>query len=252
MRTGTPSRDDRRIRPLELIRAELLERHQHYKLVAIVTKLDAEAPSTLGFNVRLTGQDAILARDDPDLKLSNTQVHNFNTNLVFPSPVGPIVFKRGWASVDVKIGHRKFRFVTTHLEQRCSPIRVAQANEVIQGIGNTLPVILVGDFNANPNNSSDPTYENFRLANFDDAWALARGLAPGFSCCQAGNLLNPDLLLSVRLDWVLFRGKYRGDFQVLDADLIGNKQSDRTRSGLWPSDHAGLVVKLQLPEHSGH
>ena len=236
---------------LELIRAALLEQHQHYKLVAIVTKLDAEAPSTLGFNVRLTGQDAILARDDPDLKLSNTQVHNFNTNLVFPSPVGQIVFKRGWASVDVKIGHRKFRFATTHLDT-VQPIRVAQANEVIQGIGNTLPVILVGDFNANPNNTSDPTYENFRLANFDDAWALARGLAPGFSCCQAGNLLNPDSLLSERVDWVLFRGKYRGDFQVLNADLIGNKQNDRIPSGLWPSDHAGLVVKLQLPEHSGH
>ncbi len=226
--------------------------------MAIVTKLDAEAPSTLGFNVRLTGQDAILARDDPDLKLSNTQVNNLQHQPSVPLPVGPVAFKRGWASVDVKIGHRKFRFATTHLQPSVQgipvtqAIRVAQANEVIQGIGNTLPVILVGDFNANPNNSSDPTYENFRLANFDDAWALARGLAPGFSCCQAGNLLNPNSLLSERLDWVLFRGKYRGDFQVLDADLIGNKQSDRTRSGLWPSDHAGLVVKLQLPEHSGH
>ena len=237
---------------LELIRAELRKRHQDYKLVAVVTKLDAEAPSTLGFNVRLTGQDAILARDDSDLKLSNAQVNYFNTNLVFPSPVGPIAFRRGWASVDVKTRHRTFRFATTHLEPTVPAIRLAQTNELLQGIGNTLPVILVGDFNANPNNASDPTYQSFRDANFDDAWLLRRGFDPGFTCCQAGNLLNPISLLSERLDWVLIRGKFRGDFHVLDADLIGNKRADRTRSGLWPSDHAGLVVKLRFPEHSGH
>ena len=36
----------------------------HYAPVVIGTELDAEAPSTLGFNVRLTTQDVILARTD--------------------------------------------------------------------------------------------------------------------------------------------------------------------------------------------
>jgi hypothetical protein len=76
----------------------------------------AAAPSTLGFNFRLTGQDAILARRDSNLRLSNVQVKNFSTNLNFPSRVGPIVFKRGWASVDVRMAGRTFRFATTHLE----------------------------------------------------------------------------------------------------------------------------------------
>ena len=146
------------------------------------------------------------------------QVKNFNTNLVFPSPVGPIVFKRGWASVDVKMAGHTFRFATTHLEPTVPAIRQAQANELLQGIGNSLPVILVGDFNANPNDSSDPTHQNFLLANFDDAWLLRRPFNPGFTCCQEGNLLNPKSLLSVRLDWVLFRGKFRGDFHGLDAE----------------------------------
>jgi hypothetical protein len=81
---------------------------------------------------------------------------------------------------------------------------------------------------------------------------LAQLRAPGLTCCQAGNILNPDSLLSQHVEWVLFRGRFRGDFHVLDAELIGEKRGDRTESGLWPSDHAGLVVKPQLPEHSGH
>jgi endonuclease/exonuclease/phosphatase family metal-dependent hydrolase len=236
---------------LQLIRDELAKLKQHYALVAIVPKLDAEAPSTLGFNVRLTGQDAILARQDPDLKLSNVQVKNFTTNLVFPSIAGPIVFKRGWASVDVRMAGRTFRFATTHLEPTVPAIRLAQANEFIQGIGTAFPVIVVGDFNAVPTDPSDPTYQTFQLANFDDAWALRRPFNPGSTCCQDGDLMNPKSLLSVRLDWVLFRGKFRGDFHPLDAELIGDRRNDRTPSGLWPSDHAGVVVKLRLP-HQHH
>jgi endonuclease/exonuclease/phosphatase family metal-dependent hydrolase len=164
------------------------------------------------------------------------------------------VFKRGWASVDVKMSGRSFRFATTHLDPVVPAIRLAQANEVIQGIGTALPVILVGDFNAVPNDSSDPTYQTFQLANFDDAWALRRPFDPGFTCCQDGDLKNPKSQLTTRVDWVLFRGRLRGDFHVLDAELIGERRNDRTPSGLWPSDHAGVAVKLRLPHqhHAGH
>jgi len=236
---------------LQLIRDELAKLKQDYVLVAIVPKLDAEAPSSLGTFFRLTGQDAILARKDPDLKLSNVQVKNFITNLVFPSVAGPIVFKRGWASVDVKKAGRTFRFATTHLEAAVPLIRLAQANEVIQGLGTDLPVIVVGDFNAVPNDPADPTYDTFQLANFDDAWALRRPFDPGFTCCQDGDLMNAKSQLSTRVDLVLFRGMFRGHFHVLDAELIGERRNDRTPSGLWPSDHAGVAVKLRLP-HQHH
>jgi endonuclease/exonuclease/phosphatase family metal-dependent hydrolase len=237
---------------LELIVGELGNLHQRYKVVAVVTGLDAEALSTLGFNVRLTGQDAILARIDSDLKLSNAQVSYFATNLVFPSPVGPVLFKRGWASVDARIDGRAFRFATTHLDALVQPIRQAQGSELIQGIGSDLPVVVVGDFNAVPFSSSDPTYQNFRDADFDDAWLLRRGFDPGYTCCQASDLLNPQPTLTQRIDWVLLRGRYRGDFHVLDAELLGEKRRDLTPSGLWPSDHAGLFVKLRLPERRQH
>ena len=73
-----------------------------------------------------------------------------------------------------------------------------------------------------------------------DAWKLA---TPGFTCCQDFNLLNSDSNLSFRIDLVL----YRGDFSVGDIVLVGDTQADKTPSGLWPSDHAGVVATLHGP-----
>jgi hypothetical protein len=47
---------------------------------------------------------------------------------------------------------------------------------------------------------------------------------------------------------------FRGAIDVDDVELVGDKQADRTPSGLWPSDHAGVVATLQrheMPEHDG-
>ena len=50
---------------LQSLLDELAGLGQPYVAVAIVPELDAQAPSTLGFDVRLTTQDAILVRADP-------------------------------------------------------------------------------------------------------------------------------------------------------------------------------------------
>jgi endonuclease/exonuclease/phosphatase family metal-dependent hydrolase len=142
---------------------------------------------------------------------------------------------------------RSFRFVTTHLDSSVPGIRVAQASELLRTAANTnLPVVMVGDFNISADTSLDPSFPAYQAminAGFTDAWQSKRAPDPGFTCCQAGNLLNPASLLSHRIDLVLVRG----EFGVADIDLIGNQQADRTSSGLWPSDHAGLVATLRLP-----
>ena len=145
-----------------------------------------------------------------------------------------------------------FRSITTHLDGDCldftSAIQVAQANEILHGPANTaLPVIWVGDFNSNadgPNVDSfnTPTYGNLIAAGFEDAWRIENPDNPGFTCCQAADLLNPVSALSRRIDLVLFRG----DFEVEDVDIVGEDLDDRTPSGLWPSDHAGVVTTLEL------
>jgi len=231
---------------LKLLLLALDNLGEHYSVVAIVPGFDAQLPippplsTPPGFDARLTTQIAMVARSD--LRLSNRQVQGFLANRTYPTAGGPVPNPRGWASVDVEKNGRKFRFATTHLETQ-DPVQFPQAHDLINGAGNTtLPVVFVGDFNVTADSTADPTflvYQKFLKANFMDAWPPNR---PGLTCCQAANLRNPASLLTHRLDLVLFRGA----IQVLDIHLVGNKSSDRTPSGLWPSDHAGVVATLRV------
>jgi len=224
----------------------------HYAPVVVGTELDAEAPSTLGFDVRLTTQDVILARTDlpsSEFSISNAQAHQYSTQLTLPTPVGPVSLTRGWASVDATLDGTSFRFVTTHLDtgQITPLIQQAQAKELLTGAGGTtLPVIYAGDFNSSADDPSDPTFPTYKSlidAGLTDAWMVAHPGDPGFTCCESADLLNINPSLTQRIDLALFTGP----FSVDDAGLVGISQSDKTSDGLWPSDHAGLVVTFEVP-----
>jgi endonuclease/exonuclease/phosphatase family metal-dependent hydrolase len=225
---------------------------QHYTPVVVGTELDATAPSTLGFNVRLTTQDVILARTDlpaSQFSVISPQAHHFATQLVVPTPVGPVPFTRGWVSVDATVDGRAFRFVTTHLDtgQFAPAIQLAQAHELLAEAGATgLPVIYAGDFNSSaddPAAATFPTYQALIGAGLGDAWTTMHPGDPGFTCCEDPNLLNPDPTLTQRIDLALFTAP----FDVEDAHLVGISSADKTDGGLWASDHAGLVVTLEIP-----
>ncbi|MER7459567.1 endonuclease/exonuclease/phosphatase family protein [Micromonospora sp. NPDC126480] len=219
----------------------------HYEAVAIVPELDVEAPSSLGFDVRLTERSVILARVG-HVTVSNLQVQTFAVNQVLQSAVGPIASRNGWASVDATVRGRTFRFVTTHLEPTPPfTIQQAQARELVASAASTrLPVVFAGDFNTTADDPQDPTFPTYQFlldSGFVDAWSEERSDDPGFTCCQAPDLRNPVSTLSLRIDLVLFRG----NVGVKEIHLVGDEQSDRTQSGLWPSDHAGVVATLRPP-----
>jgi endonuclease/exonuclease/phosphatase family metal-dependent hydrolase len=229
---------------------ELGKLGHRYAVVATVPGLDAEAPSTLGFDVRLTTQDAILVRSDArdeDFRLSNLQIEHYAVNQVAPSPAGSFAVMRGWASIDVRIRGRVFRFATTHLDAVVPPVRVLQATELVGSAANTpLPMIITGDLNATADSSSDPSFPAYLAvinAGFIDAWPRKRAPDPGFTCCQAPDLRNAASQLNHRIDVVLMRG----GIDVVDIRLVGSQPNDRTRSGLWLSDHAGVVATLRIP-----
>jgi len=97
---------------------------------------------------------------------------------------------------------------------------------------------------------SGAAYEAIAGAGFNDSWTEA-GTGDGFTCCQADNLLNTSSQLSSRVDYVLFRAAPAPDGVVTsmnasDADVVGDDSADRTPSGLWPSDHAGVVTTVML------
>jgi len=84
-----------------------------------------------------------------------------------------------------------------------------------------------------------PTWPRLAVA---DAFRTARPNDPGFTFGQHENLLNVTSSLSHRIDLVQFREP----FTVEDVQVVGASPADRTRLGLWPSDHAGVVATLTL------
>jgi hypothetical protein len=243
---------------LEILLQELNERGLHYAPVAVTKNFDVEnpgytAPGVLQ-DIRLTDRDVILARTDlpaSELKLSNVQTANFYANASLPiGATGQhVTILRGWGSVDVTSRGHKFRFINTHLEQEgpFNQIQVAQGNEILSGPANTsLPVILVGDFNSRADGTGTLTYSNLTGAGFTDAWSVTHPEELGNTFGHEPLLLNTTVDLTQRIDLVLFRGSLSNSLSALDADVVGDELDDRTPSGLWPSDHAGLMARIGL------
>ena len=197
-------------------------------------------------DVRLTDRDVILARTDQSgqLKLSNPHASNFVTNLVIPTVAGPTTVLEGWVSIDFRFRGRTMRFITTHLDANAPPIRLAQANEILNGPANTdLPVILAGDMNTT---STTDTYSAITAAGFSDVWAGLHPADAGFTCCQTVSAINnPISALYQRVDLVLLRG----DLIAGSIARLGANPQMRTASGLWPSDHAGLVATREFEKN---
>jgi endonuclease/exonuclease/phosphatase family metal-dependent hydrolase len=229
---------------IRLLVNALAARGLSYEPVSVFTGTDVELPAGLPptLDVRFTDRVSLLARTDEktaDLKVSNPQSGTYPTELPVTTAAGQITVQRGWVSADVKIRGKRFRFMTTHLEAFSQIVRNAQAAELRAGPAATdLPVVAVGDFNSGP--GGDLTaYGELLGGGFSDAWPGADGL----TCCHATDLHNPNPTLTKRVDLVLTSG----GFQTVSADVVGEEPSDRTPSGLWPSDHAGVVATLRLP-----
>jgi endonuclease/exonuclease/phosphatase family metal-dependent hydrolase len=232
---------------LQILLDALERRGAHYAVAASVNNTDVTVTSITGDTIRLTDRDAILVRTDlstNDLRVSKAQAKNFDIRFTVQAggPGGPsVTVIRGWCSVDVRVRGKSVRVVSTHLEESNLFIQIVQANELLAGPLRTfLPVISLGDFNASVGST---TYGNFLTAGFQDAWTLAHPGDPGFSCCQAEDLLNPTSQLNTRIDLVLFHSTRIG---VDDIHLLGADPADRLPTGQWPSDHAGVVGTLSI------
>jgi endonuclease/exonuclease/phosphatase family metal-dependent hydrolase len=232
---------------LQILLDALERRGAHYAVATSVTNTDVTVTSVTGDTIRLTDRDAILVRTDlstNDLHVSNAQAKNFDIRFTVQvgGPSGPsVTVLRGWCSVDVKVRGKSVRVVNTHLEESDLFIQIAQAKELLAGpLRTILPVISLGDFNASVGST---TYGNLLTAGFQDAWTLAHPGDPGFSCCQAEDLLNPTSQLNTRIDLILFRS---GRISVDGMELVGASPTDRLPSGQWPSDHAGVISTLSI------
>ena len=222
---------------LEILLDALRRAGLDYRVAATATA-SSLAVHTGGDVVGMTDRDAILVRGDVPVTAAGDRV--FAARIEQPVPSGLVLTKlRGWAWADLGIGDRELRVVSTHLEAFDEKVRCRQAEELADALdGDGRSAVVLGDLNSAP---GEDAHAVLAERGFADAWAGAQGSADGFTALQAGTLDNEESQLSMRWDHILVRSPGL----VADAaSVIGADPGARLPSGLWPSDHAGLVATL--------
>ena len=230
---------------LEVLMKALQAEGLNYQVAAKVQNADVEMPMsaegsfTEYDDVRLTDFDVILARSD--VTVSRPVSMNYDT--VFAVEALFLEILRGYVAIDATISGVTYRVVNTHLEFFGQDIRVAQAQQLIDSLETeTLPIILLGDFNTPAPDST--AYQLLRSAGYMDTWQMDSE-GTGYTCCQPSALQNEVSAHYERIDQIFVRNL------ELPASVltytVGDKPSDRLPSGLWPSDHAGVVAHFAYP-----
>lgn len=253
---GTIPAEDTLFNYLEILLGELQNQGMDYYVAGIIQNSDVELPMLTGVNpftfddVRLIDFDVVLARNE--VVVSNVLEANFVTRLVIPiDSTTSIEIPRGFVAVDAEVRGKNYRFVNTHLEAFYEPIRLAQAQELLNAIqGDTLTTILVGDLNSQA--PFAPAYNMFLSNDFRDMWDENRRRVPHESGNTFGH--DPDLRnrysnMYERIDFILVRphSDYLYDPILSIVKILGTKKKDKTKTSLWPSDHAGIAAKLKIP-----
>jgi hypothetical protein len=246
---------------LPILLNELAERGVDYVPVAQVQNFAGQVPlfdpeTGVQGAATLVDFDFILARGD--VTVSDPQAANFDNVVVEVVDIPgmgqvPIPILRGWASIDAVVDGFAFRFVVSHLEpgEDNPDVQEAQGFELMAALENEeLPIVLVGDMNSAANRTTTPTYGNFiDIGGYVDTW---NRLIPGYTCCQQSDLLNWRSVLDKRVDLILVSGDFelwRRNRRAVRSWLVGNRFWDKTPSGLWPSDHAGVITSLRLSSY---
>ena len=188
--------------------------------------------------MRLEGHNTILRRRGSAVEVESVAAQMYGSALT-ARLMGSleITIDRGWCAARCSVDGAGFTFVDTHTEAYDAGPRNRQRAELVEVLPAELPLVLVGDFNATPGSVGMPP-------ELSDAWLEAGNPSEGpeaATCCQAGDLANPESQLTDRIDYMWVR-----DVGVASCARLGADAADRTDSGLWPSDHAGLVAELVI------
>jgi endonuclease/exonuclease/phosphatase family metal-dependent hydrolase len=236
---------------LAILQARLAARGLHYDVAAVSHNADIGPLPLVGplctsavvgaCTLRFEDRDVILVNHDRTaLTVGNARTGTYVAQVVLQTPVGPLSFSRGWATVDATLGGTPFRFAVTHLEtEDAAPVQEAQGLEFLTAVKAPGAVVAVGDFNSAADGSQTATYGEVTADYFRDAWAAVSG-EPGLTCCQSNLLANTTSLLHSRIDLVLTHAVHPVGAQVVGAAPF------QATPPFWPSDHAGVVATLRL------
>jgi endonuclease/exonuclease/phosphatase family metal-dependent hydrolase len=247
---------------LEILLYALESYNLKYTVAGVVENFDVEVPMVVGKDenskplfgdIRLTDYDVVLVRKG--VSVENVIAQNYQYNLSIED-LGLEVL-RGYVALDARVGKKEVRFVNTHLEALTgdpdldpiiTEIQLAQAMELVGSLqGEQKPVIMVGDFNS-PAPFGD-TYQYILSEQFHDAWNSnkIRCNEDGFTFGHDADLQNQYAEFYERIDFVFTKLPGDNIAPRTRAIVVGDEYRNRTSSGLWPSDHGGVVANLKLP-----
>jgi endonuclease/exonuclease/phosphatase family metal-dependent hydrolase len=248
---GAPGQRQTTFDFLAILLDALQERGMPYRAASINVDFSAALPisfTTLGV---FTDRNVIIVRDDlpsSELKVSDPTEHVFRAVLPVPIGDGTINVTRGWATVDVKFRGKPYLVANTHLEAFNGFVRTLQAQELAASLdASALPVVLLGDLNSEPGNLAD-SYGIMLRAGFVDCWIEAMDGTPGFTAGQTDDLNNVPSLIDHTVDYVMHNEDGFVDAVARSGAIVGEELDDRTPSGLWPSDHAGIALTMHIAD----
>jgi endonuclease/exonuclease/phosphatase family metal-dependent hydrolase len=224
---------DVRVDYLATLRRELAAAGASYRVVADQRTLSIEGPTDRGVDLRFTDGNVILARKG--VKISRARSKDFDDQLVIPTKaLGDVPVNRSFNQLDAVVRGARFHVVNAHLEAYSTDFRLRQARELVAGPLKPKRTVLIGDLNSGPDLEKPedrPPYRAIARAGFKPA----RTTTP--QCC-----FNDDLTTGRWdhiVDWILTKPRVR----VVRSFVTGR---DKTPSGLYPSDHGGVVSVLRM------
>ncbi|MBT7609884.1 MAG: endonuclease/exonuclease/phosphatase family protein [Bacteriovoracaceae bacterium] len=136
-----------------------------------------------------------------------------------------------WLHGKDKLSNKEFLFVVTHLDHKKEETRIEQAkvlSQEILKINPCLPLILIGDFNTNPQSKVHEILT--KDLNVKDHWLEKK--IPEETSHHKFTGSNPA---GSRIDWMLVSDKFYCEEVYLDKT---------NRDGIYPSDHFPLMGKF--------
>ena len=238
---------------LDILLAELANQGESYAVGSVSVNADVTLPVSPGVFGRVVDSDVILYRT-ATTTVSNPTSKHFASQFTVPFGEASLEFTRGYNAVDAHINGQDYRFVNTHLEVAGAPCLTAsgpvicqdvQAQELMDDLADeTLPVMLVGDFNAAPGTAAYSTIDD---AGYLDTWTIRYPYndEPGYTCCQSEGLNNVENQLTERIDHIFISEAHLTRSTALTT-VVGDWDQRKTPSGLWYSDHGGPWARLWL------
>ena len=253
---------------LQLLLDELNADGPLYRAEVIGLRADVESPSFTGSpfdgtiggsrqDVRLTMRDVILVRETASLRVTGEQDEIYDANLSLGVLGATFDFDRGYQWVDVRAGGRDFRVVNTHLEAFSSDLALAQAVQMVdEATAEDRSTVIVCDCNSDPLDERIKTQigdtvphkaaYDFITQTYTDQWLQWAPAEDGWTSGLNETVDEVPPSWTHRIDMVFGRTAGGGALGVDRGEVTGTELDDRdAATGLWPSDHAGVVLRLR-------